>query len=168
MAVNAMPVRSGDVLTAEGYNLTRPIFAWKTVNESVTNSIVDQLDDELFLPVEPFSVYVVLVCVSVVGSTSGDLRLGYSVPTGAQGRRHNMGLAGAATGTTGPMRISVHGWPTAVTYGVTPTSVAVIEEGVLYTESAGGVLHLQWAQNVVDATATVVEAGSFMKIQRVL
>lgn len=168
MAVNAMPMRAGDVFTAHGYNLGKPVYAWKTVNESVTNSIVDQLDDELFLPVESFSVYVVLVCVSVVGSTSGDLRLGYSVPTGAEGRRHNMGLAGAATSTTGNMRISVHGWPTAVTYGVTSTSVAVIEEGVLSTEAAGGVLHMQWAQNVVNATATTVEAGSFMKLQQVI
>lgn len=168
MAVNAMPLVAGDVFTAHGYNLTRPVYAWKTANESVTSSIVDQLDDEMFLPVEPFSVYLVLVCVSSVGSASGDLRLGYSVPAGAQGRRHNLGLAGAATGTTGPMRISVHGWPTAVTYGITTTAVSIIEEGVLYTESQGGLLHLQWAQNVVNATATTVEAGSFMKIQRVI
>jgi len=163
-----MPVRAGDVFTAHGYNLTKPVYVWKTVNESVTNSIVDQLDDELFLPIEPFSVYTVLTCVAVSGSTSGDLRLGYSVPTGVSGRRHNMGLAGGATSTTGPMRISVHGWPTAVTYGITSTSVAVIEEGVLYTEATGGLLHMQWAQNVVNATATVVEAGSFMKLQQVI
>lgn len=168
MAVQAMPLIAGDVFTAHGYNLTKPIYAWKTANESVTSSTVSQLDDELLLPVEPFSVYLVLTCVSATGSTSGDLRLGFSTPTGSQGRRHCLGLASAATGTTGPMRIAVHGWSTPVTYGVTSTAVSVIEEAVLYTEATGGLLHMQWMQSVSSATPTVIEAGSFMKVQRVI
>lgn len=163
-----MPVLAGDRFTAHGYNLGKPIYAWKTVSESVTSSIVDQLDDELFLPVEPFSIYLVTGCYSVTAATAGDIRLGYSVPTGAQGRRHNKGLSANNATTAGQMRISVHGWPTAVTYGATPTSVSIIEEGVLYTEAAGGVLWMQWAQNVSDATATVVEAGSFLTARRVI
>jgi hypothetical protein len=66
------------------------------------------------------------------------------------------------------MRISVHGWPTAVTYGTTTTAVSIIEEGVLYTESVGGLLHMQWAQNVSDATATVVAANSFLQVRQVI
>lgn len=163
-----MPVLAGDVLTAHGYNLGKPIYAWKTVSESVTNSIVDQLDDELFLPVEPFSVYLVLGCYSVTGTTAGDIRLGYSVPTGAQGRRHNVGLSANVTSTSGTMRISLHGWPTAVTYGTTTTAVSIIEEGVLYTEALGGLLHMQWAQNVSDATATTVAANSFLMARQVI
>jgi len=163
-----MPVLAGDRFTAHGYNLGKPIYAWKTVSESVTSSIVDQLDDELLLPVEPFSIYLVMGCYSVSGATTGDIRLGYSVPTGAQGRRHNKGLSANNATTSGQMRISVHGWPTAVTYGVTPTAVSIIEEGVLYTEAAGGVLQMQWAQNVSDATATVVAAGSFLTARRVI
>jgi hypothetical protein len=168
MAVNAMPLLAGDKFTAHGYNLGKPIYAWKTANESVTSSIVDQLDDELFLPVEPFSVYIVLGCYSVTSSTAGDIRLGYSIQNRAQGRRHNVGLAAAATTTAGNMRISVHAWPTAVTYGSTTTSTAIIEEGVLYTEDLGGVLHMQWAQNVSDATATTVGTGSFLMARKVL
>lgn len=163
-----MPVLAGDILTAHGYNLGKPAYAWKTASESVTSSIVDQLDDELLLPVEPFSVYMVLGCYSVSGATAGDIRLGYSVPTGAQGRRHNLGLSANNTTTSGQMRISVHGWPTAVTYGITPTAVSIIEEGVLFTEAAGGVLQTQWAQNVSDATATVMAAGSFLMARRVI
>jgi len=168
MAVNAMPVIAGDRFTAHGYNLAQPVYAWKTAAESVTNSIVDQLDDELVLPVEPFSKYLVLACIATSGPTAADIRLGYSVPAGAHGRRHNLGLAGAATATADNMRISVHGWPTAVTYGINTTPVSIIEEGVLDTESAGGVLHMQWAQNVVNATPVVVEASSFLRLQRVL
>jgi len=168
MAVNAMPLLAGDKFTAHGYNLGKPIYAWKTANESVTSSIVDQLDDELFLPVEPFSVYIVLGCYSVTSSTAGDIRLGYSIQNRAQGRRHNVGLAAAATTTAGNMRISVHAWPTAVTYGSTTTSTAIIEEGVLYTEDLGGVLHMQWAQNVSDATATTVAANSFLQVRQVI
>jgi hypothetical protein len=163
-----MPVIAGDPFTAHGYNLGKPVYAWKTTSESVVNSIVDQLDDELFLPVEPFSTYLVLGCFAASGPTAADIRLGYSVPAGAQGRRHNLGPAGAATATADNMRISVHGWPTAVTYGITTTPVSIIEEGVLYTEAAGGVLHMQWAQNVTSATPVVVEASSFLRIQRVL
>lgn len=168
MAVNAMPQLAGDVLTAHAVNLGRPVYAWKTVSESVTSSIVDQLDDELLLPLDPFSVYLVLGCYSVTGSTAGDIRLGYSVPTGAQGRRHNVGLSANVTTTAGQMRISVHGWPTAVTYGTTTTAVSIIEEGVIFTEAAGGVLQMQWAQNVSDATATTVAADSFLMTRQVL
>lgn len=163
-----MPVLAGDRFTAQGFNLGRPIYAWKTLDESVTSSIVDQLDNELALPVRPFSIYIVLGCYTVSGATTGDIRLGYSVPTGAQGRRHNLGLSANNATTAGQMRISVHGWPTAVTYGATPTTVSIIEEGVLYTEAAGGVLQMQWAQNVSDATATTVGAGSFLMARRVI
>lgn len=168
MAVNAMPQLAGDVLTAHGYNLGKPVYAWKTASESVTSSIVDQLDDQLFLPVDPYSVYLVQACFSVSGTAAVDLRLGYSVPTGAQGRRHNVGPAAAVTSTSGNMRISVHGWPTAVTYGLDPTPVSIIEEGVLYTEAAGGVLQAQWAQNAPSANAVVMHADSFLMMRRVI
>jgi hypothetical protein len=163
-----MPVIAGDRFTAHGYNLGKPIYAWKTASKSITSSIVDQLDEELFLPVEPFSVYIFLGCYTVTSSTAGDIRLGYSVPTGAQGRRHNVGLSANNATTSGLMRISVHGWPTAVTYGATATAVSIIEEGVLFTEALGGVLQMQWAQNVSDATATTVGANSFMMLRQVL
>lgn len=166
MAVSAMPLIAGDVLTAHGYNLGKPVYAWKTVSESVTSSAVDQLDDELFLPVEPYSTYLVMGCYSVSGLSATNIRLGYSVPTGAQGRRHNFGQAAFVTSTADNMRVSVHGWPTAVSYGINPTPVSIIEEGVLYTEEAG-VLHMQWAQNVSSATAVVIGAMSFLMIQRV-
>lgn len=168
MSVNAMPVLAGDRFTAHGFNLGRPICAWKTVAESVTNSAVDQLDDELFLPVEPFSVYLVLACYSVTGPTAAKLRIGYSVPTGAQGRRHNVGPSATVTTTTDRMRISVHAWPTAVSFGtVTGTPVSIIEEGVLSTES-GGVLQAQWAQNFTNASPVTLGAGSFLIARRVI
>jgi hypothetical protein len=66
------------------------------------------------------------------------------------------------------MRISVHGWPTAVTYGATTTAVSIIEEGVLYTQDQGGLLQAQWAQNVSDATATTVATNSFLMARQVL
>jgi len=162
-----MPLLAGDVLTAHGYNVGKPKYAWKTVAESVVNSAVDQLDDELFLPVEPFSMYLVLACFSVTGPTAAKLRIGYSVPAGVQGRRHNVGPAASVTTTTDAMRISVHAWPTAVSYGTTTTAVSIIEEGVLVTEATGGVLNVQWAQNFANATAVTLEARSFLRIQRV-
>jgi hypothetical protein len=169
MSVNAMPVVAGDVFTAHGYNLGRPVYAWKTVAESVVNSAVDQLDDELLLPVEPFSVYLITGCFSVTGPTAAKLRIGYSVPANCQGRRHNLGPSSNATSTTDAMRISVHAWPTAVSYGtVTGTPVSIIEEGVLYTESSGGVVQVQWAQNFVDANPVTLEARSFLMARQVI
>lgn len=164
-----MPLLAGDVFTAHGYNLGKPAFAWKTVSESVTNSTVDQLDDELFLPLEPFSIYTVRASFSVTGPTAAKLRLGYSVPTGVQGRRHNVGPSSNALATTDTMRVSVHAWPTAVSYGtVTGTPVAIIEEGVLTTEATGGLLQVQWAQNFANATAVTLEARSFLMARQVI
>lgn len=169
MSVNAMPMLAGDVLTAHGFNLGQPQYAWKTVAESVTNSATDQLDDELFLPVDPFSIYLVTACLSASGPTAAKLRFGWVVPSGAQGRRHNFGPGANATTTTDVMRVSVHAWPTAVSYGtVTGTPVSIIEEGVLYTEATGGVLQANWAQNFVDATAVTIEARSFVMARQVI
>jgi hypothetical protein len=168
MAVDVMPVRAGDILTAHGYNLAKPAYAWKTASESVTSSTALQDDDELALPVEPFSVYLLLACYSVSGPTGADIKISFTVPTGAQGRRHNLGLSTPATSTTGNSRISVHGLTNTATYGTTSTPVSIIEEGVIGTEALGGVLQAQWAQVTSNATATVVEASSFMRLQRVL
>lgn len=168
MAVDAMPLRAGDALTAHGYNLARPVYAWKTANESVTSSTTNQADDELLLPVEPFSAYLTLVCLSVTAATAGDIKVSWSVPTGAQGRRHALGPGSGATGTTDTMRIAVHGWTADTVYGLNSTSTSIIEEGVLFTEAAGGLLWMQWAQNASSGTATVVESNSFMRLQRVL
>lgn len=168
MSVNAMPLVAGDPLTANGFNCCKPLYAWKTAAESVTNSATDQLDNELFLPLEPYSTYLVLACYSVSGPSAAGIRIGYSVPTGAQGRRHNIGLAMSVTTTADNVRISVQGWPTPTDYGSNTTPVSIIEEGVLYTETAGGLLHMQWAQSVANATAVTVGASSFLKIQRVL
>ena len=57
MAVNAMGVRAGDVFHCLRVQPVEEIYAWKTVAESVTSSTTNQLDDELALPVEPFSSY---------------------------------------------------------------------------------------------------------------
>jgi hypothetical protein len=168
MAVDTMRLLAGDRLTAHAYNLGEPTYAWKTSDETVTSSIVDQLDDELFLPVEPFAVYLVLACYAVSGPDTADVRLGYAVPDGAQGRRHNIGPTAGAAGSTATMRISVHGWPTAVTYGISTTPVSIIEEGVLYTEAAGGLLHMRWAQNVTNAGGVSVLASSFIRLQQVI
>ncbi|MFG3340524.1 hypothetical protein [Glycomyces sp. NPDC048151] len=164
-----MPLRAGDRFTAHGFNLGQPQYAWKTVAESVTSSDVDQLDDELFLPLEPFSVYLVTTCLSVSGPTAAKLRFGYAVPAGVQGRRTNFGPAHTATTTTDRFRVSMHAWPTAVSYGtVTGTPVSIIEEGVLFTEGTGGLLQAQWAQNFVDATAVTIEARSFLMTRQVI
>lgn len=168
MAMNAMPVRAGDVFTAHGYNRAKPVYAWKTATESVTSSTTLQNDDELFLPLEPFSTYLVLVCLAAAGPTGADIQVAYTVPTGAQGRRHNIGLSTPTTSTTGNSRISVHGWTNTTTYGTTTTTVSIIEEGIISTETNGGLLQAQWAQNVSNATAVTVEAASFMRVQRVL
>ncbi|WP_346266108.1 hypothetical protein, partial [Glycomyces rutgersensis] len=61
----------------------------------------------------------------------------------------------------------VHAWPTAVSYGTTTTAVSIIEEGVLVTEAAGGIMNVQWAQNFANATAVTLEARSFLRIQQV-
>jgi len=169
VSIPAIPILAGDRFTAHGYNLGKPRYAWKTAGESVTSSTSDQLDDELFLPVEPYSVYLVLGCYSVTSSTTGDVKLSYSVPSNAQGRRQCVGPAAAVTSATSTtMRVSVHGWPTAVTYGATSTAVSIIEEGLLMTEDSGGLLQLQWAQATSDATATTVAASSFLMARRVM
>ena len=107
------------------------------------------------------------MCYAVTGPTGADIKISYSVPSGSQGRRHNIGLSTPTTGTSGSSRISVHGLTNDVTYGTSTSSLSIIEEGVISTEATGGVLQAQWAQNVSNGTPVTVEAGSFMKLQRV-
>ncbi|PRY56431.1 hypothetical protein [Glycomyces artemisiae] len=168
MTVHVMPVRAGDVLTAHGYNLAQPVYSWRTASKPIASSTTLTADEELWTTLEPFATYTLLVCLAITGGTTGDFKINYATPTGSQGRRHCIGPVPAVTSATGNTRHSVNDWSVAVNYGTFTSSLTVRERGIISTEATGGVLQAQWAQNTSSATATVVEASSFLRVQRVL
>lgn len=165
---SAMPIRAGDRFTAHAYNRSRPVFAWKTGSTSIASSTTEQPDPELWLPVEPFATYLVEAGFAFTGGTTGDIKIRFAVPAAAQGRRHTIGPALSTTGASGNARIAVYGWTTSVAYGTGTTTVCAMEEGEISTESTGGILQVEWAQQVANATATVLETASYLRVQRVM
>lgn len=146
-------------------------WARKTSDESVTSSTTLQNDDTLLLPVRASSVYRFTALVGYVGNTTGDIKLGFTFPSGATCHWAGKGASSSddGYGTTGASKHSavfgeVSG--TATSFAGSTSNLAVLIEGILITGTTAGNLTLQWAQNTSNGTATTVKAGSFLELSR--
>lgn len=141
-------------------------FARKTSNESVTSSTTNQADDQLFVPVQANAVYVVTCVLAYTGATAGDMKVLFRVPT--SGGFSGMGtilVVGAASQQdiqTLPYGLASETWGclgAGTSYG------QVL--GLLTTAGTAGDFAIDWAQNTSSATATTIQAGSYLSLLRV-
>lgn len=148
----------GGRLAGAALRAVAPLAAYKSLAESVTGSITLQNDDALLLPLAANAVYYFRCKLGYTGaaSGSGDIKLGWTLPSGA-----SMGYAlygdsgGSATNGFWETQTSV---PAANSNGSTP--VAVVMRGTIATAGTPGAVQLQWCQHTSSATATTVLAGS--------
>ncbi|MFD9225374.1 hypothetical protein ACFWDI_36440 [Streptomyces sp. NPDC060064] len=144
----------------------------KTADESVTSSATLQNDNHLLVSVLANAEYEIVLRMCANGSASGDIKLAWTVPAGSTSQRFCRGpdtsSAGSSAATTVRSNGLTDGHATAINYGVFSTSQQSFIEEILYISTGGtaGTVQLQWAQNVIDATATTVEAGSYMTVIR--
>ena len=133
----------------------------KTADESVTSSVVLQNDDVLLMAVAANEIWKFELSLLVTGNATGDFFAAFTFPTSGTISAHS--VHNGAGGTVALQLFSSTTSPTSgrsfgLTNGSPPESILI--SGVYVNGANAGNLQLQWAQNVSDATATVVKANS--------
>lgn len=141
----------------------------KLLNESVTNSVVMQDDDELFWDLG-VGVWRVEAFLHASGAAASDVQTSWTFSGTTNGT--NRSCIGPGAGTTsvtagGIVRTSTHAIGTAVAYGVDGTTTGVIHEDIYLIVTAAGRLRLQWAQATAGATATNMNSGSRLYVTQI-
>ncbi|MER6236549.1 hypothetical protein ABT185_10845 [Streptomyces clavifer] len=131
-------------------------FARKTADESVTSSTTLQNDNHLLLPVVANATYSLFLMCIFSGSTVGDIKFDWTVPSGTVLRWSDQ--TGASGLNTDADVYSAPGGATQVAFQIWATVV---------TSSTAGNVTFRWAQNASDATATIVRANSHLRLERV-
>ncbi|MFE7029439.1 hypothetical protein ACFU9Y_03950 [Streptomyces sp. NPDC057621] len=130
-------------------------FARKTADQSKTSTTTLGNDTHLVVPVVANATYALFLLCIFSGSTTGDIKFDWAVPsgtvlrwadqTGASGLNTDVDVYSAPGGTT---QVAFQIWATVV------------------TSSTAGNVQFRWAQNASDATATIVRANSMLQLTR--
>lgn len=130
----------------------------KTADESVTSSIAMQDDNELQFTAHPGEVWRVSSILRLFSTSSTpDFDYTFVGPSGTTGAISSGDGSGnvLALGSEGGTQI------------VGGTEKFFIPIGVIYVGATGGLVKLQWAQNISDAAATTVKSGSILIAERI-
>lgn len=173
----------GDALVSGNTTLTGDLlvggigqvqYSANTANQTVTNSTTMVNATNMSVPVVANATYVFECNLSVSGGNSaGDIKFGFTMPTGAQvdygGQGLDIGLGSStAVGTINAQGQENQTSPTtALSYGVSGNVTRIMITGQLRMSSTAGTLQLQFAQNSLSATGSVLRARSFMTVTRV-
>jgi hypothetical protein len=144
-------------------------FVRKTATETVTSSTTLQDDDHLTVALEANTTYEFDGALYLTGSDAGDIKIAFTVPAGAAVMWGAVGLATTAAGIVGDASLSwfnVSGSARSFANGAGTGSVVFVR-GVVRVGATAGDLHLQWAQNTSDGTATSMWADSNLIVREV-
>ena len=134
--------------------------AYKSADESVTNSAVLQNDDHLYLPVVAGRRYIIQANLQGIGGAgSGGIKFGFSGPAATYFR--GRALFTFPVSSVGVVEIAAIG----NTASAFPTTYFLASYWGAYEPSASGTLQLQWAQGAADAIATTIYRGSEMSLE---
>lgn len=139
-------------------------------DRTATTTLAD--DPDLAVSLAANARYWVEIEIWYAASTgSSGIKTAWTVPAGVTGNRSAQGLADSVSSTVpeGAGRFGVHAYTTSVAYGDRQSSTNLVvakEYSMVTTASTAGTLALQWAQNVSDAAACRVAAGSLMRVTR--
>ncbi len=143
--------------------------------ETITSSTTMQNDDELFVPVVAGAQYELDAFIRFSGLQAAGIKVGWTVPSGTSFNvlYGGPGSANAVStdANTTEMRWAIHGSATAVAM-TNPRNSAALHTwtlaNMIFTVGAtAGNIQLQWAQNVANATGSVVQAQSYIRYRRI-
>jgi len=164
---------AGHVTTAQEWSdilaFIQPLFARKTIDESVTSSTTIQDDDELSLTVIANATYDVTCHIIYQADGVGDMNVQFSGPAGASFNWVANGVASTQT-ATGSFFV---GEGTLATTNIVVggngagSSVVCRPSGLLIVGGTAGTFRFRWTQGTSSGTATIVKANSFMTARRV-
>jgi len=132
----------------------------KSADETVNNSATLQDDDELLFTPAINKNYGFLLVLLVESSTTPDIKVAFTLPTGADGDWNAQKIWRTDT------NVSTNNIETAVsmpTSGATTTTIHPIAGRIIMSSTAGSA-QLQWAQNTANATDTKVLEGSYLVV----
>lgn len=140
----------------------------KPSNESIANSTTLQNDDHLALPMSANTMYFIQGMFIISGAEAQDMAFRWAVPSGATFNWVSDTLGSGQTGSaTGQISRTSQGNTNQPAFGLVAANLTVVPfKGLIVVGSTGGVLRATWAQNVSGATATVMNAGSYMMARR--
>lgn len=137
----------------------RPLFVEKTLDQTLNNSAVLQNDTALFLAVPANTKWELNGVIRFNSGTTPDFRAKFTVPALATLKWN---IFAQATTWLGFQQDET---TTAVIDGLA-ASVAAQINGVLTVGANAGNLQLQWAQGTANVSNTIVQIGSYLKLQR--
>lgn len=149
--------------------LAMPRSAYKTSNESVSNSSTLQDDDALQIAVDANGVYIVESFVIYTCGTTEKIKVGWSAPASTTFAWAARNLDSLVTTDQGAFNAHVYTvsdtqvWAQSSAIGIHASPL-----GLLTTAGNAGTFKFQWAQNSAGSgTATIVYAGSWMRLTQV-
>ncbi|MEU0157922.1 hypothetical protein ABZ154_03515 [Streptomyces sp. NPDC006261] len=138
----------------------------KPVDEQVVNSTTLQDDDHLTISVTAGGRYVIDACLIASGDPAADLALTLAAPPGSTGHWTPGAITLGVSDGTGSVRLTRFDLGAPASVGVTAAGLIVAPLGSI-TAGADGSVTLQWTQNAPTGTATVLRAGSWLRLTRV-
>ncbi|WP_431895860.1 hypothetical protein [Micromonospora haikouensis] len=151
--------------------LDRPgaLFVRRTADHAGIASSTTVADDGVLqVSVAAGAVYVLQAMIVYTAPAAGDIKIGWSAPSGASLTWTPCGLTTTTSATAGSIRMPAKTLADTDIPGAVDVStpVAALPTGLLVVGSTGGLLKLQWAQGVSDLGLTVVKAGSYLMLTR--
>jgi hypothetical protein len=150
-------ILAGGRLTAAVLQGVAPAAAVKPADETVTDSATLQADNDLFLALPAsgtFGFLCLLYAVSSVAQGSGDLKAGWTWPTGASASWSAIGYAATSGGAANINAVRTASGATN-SMGVGTTELPVLVMGTIVMGGTAGDLQLEWAQNAAATGNTI-------------
>ncbi len=139
--------------------------AYKSANEIVNNSAVLQDDNHLIMAVAANEVWEFAINLWYDSGTTPDLKVGFTIPSGATLRWTSMGDNASAGAITGGDAIDGSATQAFFGAGLADFRHGLIV-GVILNGATPGNLTMQWAQNTQNASDTTIYSGSSLVAHR--
>lgn len=156
-----MPFTAGQKLTADALNQLLPTIAAKATDQTVNNSSTLVDDDDMVIALAANSVYRFEAVFVYNSNTTADIKIGYTIPSGASTTAVTDYFDTALTRNMIP---HVAAPTTGTPMGGNASNAPAWTKGTVTTTTAGN-LTIRWAQNTTNASNTVMKAGSFLAVQ---
>lgn len=162
-------IPAGARITSGLLTSMQPMVAAKTVTTSRVSTTTLAADPELQLPVEANAEYTVFFYFRVSGIDAGDMDLQFTTPAGGTGSWAVTGFLVQSQVDSGTRSGARRAMNAEIGLSTPSTATAQVYEGSgrLIMGSTAGNLTIDWAQNASNATATSMEADSWLRLDRI-
>lgn len=160
----------GQRLTAALLTSMLPQTVYKTLSTARTSTAAKTADPELTLPVEANAVYELAFYLKYDAGNAGDIGWTFSTPAGTSG---SYGISSIVVGGAGASQtedlanvytLAANAGAGGIGAGI---PLPVLGLGKFVTGGTAGSITLSWAQFTSNATATTLQADSYLKITRI-